>query len=236
MKHFSHPHALAIFEVQESNEIICSGCENKLCGTTNYKCTKSNCEFTLHKSCFELPRKIQHNSHRDHPLTLYPTLPERDCMYFGCNACGEEPKSFVYECLECNFSLHAKCVTSVAENITREDHQHSLILQYEWPFPIEDCVNIFCKVCDGLCNDSNWLYYCTECKLGTHLQCATIKREDGSSLENEETDEEMTNEQKLTMATIKAQGQQARLTFQAQMAYMNAQTITNMWRSSHPPY
>ncbi|MCD7446819.1 hypothetical protein HAX54_016913 [Datura stramonium] len=233
MEHFSHPHALAFSGVQQSNEIICSGCGDKFCGAS-YKCTKPNCEFTLHKSCFELPRKLQHNSHPNHSLTLYPTLPERDSLYFGCNACGEEPKSFVYECLECNFSLHAKCATSWPKNVTREDHQHSLTLQYEWPFPIDDCVHIFCEVCNGLCNDSKWLYYCTECKLGTHLQCATVKKEDGSSLANdEEKEEEMTNEQRLMMATIKAQGQQARLNFQAQMAYMNAQAISNMWRSSH---
>ncbi|XP_009587920.1 protein VACUOLELESS GAMETOPHYTES-like [Nicotiana tomentosiformis] len=234
MKHFSHPHALELSEVQETNEIICSGCENKLSGIS-YKCTKPNCEFTLHKSCFELPRKIQHNSHPNHPLTLYPSLPERDSIYFGCNACGEEPKAFVYECLECNFSLHTNCAISWAETVTREDHQHSLTLQYQWPFPIDDYVHLFCKVCDGLCNDSNWLYYCADCKFSTHLKCATLKREDGSSLENEEEEEEenMTNEQRLMMATIKAQGQQARLNFQAQMAYMNAQTITNMWRSSH---
>ncbi|KAM3323321.1 hypothetical protein P3S67_004472 [Capsicum chacoense] len=195
MKHFSHPHALELPEVQQSNETVCSGCENKLCGTS-YKCTKPNYS-----------------------------------MYFGCNACGEEPKCFVYECLECNFSLHAKCATSWPEYVTREDHQHSLVLQYQWPFPIDDYVRIFCEVCNGLCNDANWLYYCAQCKLGTHLQCATVKKEDGSSFENEEV--EMTNEQKLMMATIKAQGQQARLNFQAQMAYMNAQAITNMWRSHH---
>lgn len=134
-----------------------------------------------------------------------------------------------------SFSLHAKCATSCAETVTRDDHQHSLTLLYKWPFPIDDCVHIFCKVCDELCNDSKWLYYCAECKLGTHLQCATVKKEDGSSFEKEE-EEGMTNEQKLMMATIKAQGQQARLNFQAQMAYMNAQAISNMWRSSHRYY
>lgn len=234
MKHFSHPHDLVLSDIQETEEIICSGCEDKLSGPPNYKCTKSNCEFTLHKSCFELPRKIQHNSHPNHPLTLYPTLPERDITYFGCNACGGVPKSFVYECLECNFSLHAKCATAWPENVSCEDHQHSLTLQYEWPFPIENCAHIFCKVCYGLCNDSKWLYYCAECQFGAHLQCATIKKEDSSNFEEEE--EEMTNEQKMMMAMIKAQGQQVRLNFQAQMAFMNAEAINNLWRRSYRYY
>ncbi|KAK6804147.1 hypothetical protein RDI58_001931 [Solanum bulbocastanum] len=237
MKHFSHSHALELSVVQETEDIICSGCEDKLCGTA-YKCTKRNCEFTLHKSCFELPKKLQHDSHPNHPLTLHPTLPERDSMYFGCNACGEEPKSFVYECFKCDFSLHAKCATSWPETVTREDHQHSLAVQYKWPFSSDEYVNIFCEVCYGLCNDSNWLYYCGECKFGTHLKCATVKKEDGSYLENEEEKEEeeeedyenMSDEQKLLMLTIKAQGQQARLNFQTQMAYMNAQTMANMFR------
>lgn len=160
-------------------------------------------------------------------------------MYFGCNACGEESKSFVYECLKCNFSLHAKCATSWPETVIREDHQHSLAIQYKWPFSSDEYVNIFCEVCCGLCNDSNWLYYCGECKFGTHLKCATVKMEDGSNLENEEEEEEeaeeedyenMSDEQKLLMLTIKAQGQQARLNFQTQMAYMNAQTMANMFR------
>ncbi|XP_060216829.1 protein VACUOLELESS GAMETOPHYTES-like [Lycium barbarum] len=239
MKHFSHPHGLELSKIQETNEKICSGCENKLCGTANYKCTKSNCEFSLHKSCFKLPRKVQHNSRPNHPVTLYPTLPERR-LYFGCNACGEEPKFFVYEWLECNFSLHAKWATSWVESVTREDHQHSLALQYQWPFPIDDSVYIFCKVCDGLCNDSKWLYYCAECKLGTHLKCVTVKMENSSSLKNEEKEDEeeeqLNNEERLMMATIRAQGHQARLNFQAQMAYQNAQFFNNMWRSSHRYY
>ncbi|PHU30690.1 hypothetical protein BC332_02783 [Capsicum chinense] len=240
LKHFSHSHALELCEVHETNEIICSGCEDTLGGTA-YKCTKPNCEFTLHKSCVELPRKLQHNAHPKHSLTLYPTLPQRDSFYFGCNACGEEPKCFVYECLDCNFSLHAKCATSLAENVTREDHQHPLALQYQWPFPIDDYVRIFCEVCNGLCNDANWLYYCAQCKLGTHVQCAMVKKEDGSSLQNEEEEEEeeegeMTDQQRLLMLTIKAQDQQARLNFQTQMAYMNAKTMANMFRSTHHYY
>ncbi|KAH0726168.1 hypothetical protein KY285_001876 [Solanum tuberosum] len=239
LKHFSHSHPLELCKVQQSNEIICSGCEDELCDTSaNYKCTKSNCEFNLHKSCFELPRKIQHNSHPNHPLTLYPTSPERR-LYFGCNACGEIPNSFVYECLECNFSLHAKCATSWPETATREDHQHSLTLQYQWPFPSEDSVYISCNVCDGHCNDSLWLYYCAECKLGTHLKCVTVKKEEDSSLETEKEpvhEENMTNAERLMMASIELQEHQARMNFRSNMAHQNAQFMNNLFGNPYRYY
>ncbi|KAK2637149.1 hypothetical protein Ddye_031947 [Dipteronia dyeriana] len=70
VKHISHCHALCPFNAKEEDEIICSGCELDLKNSSAFKCTKSECDFFLHKECFQLPREVQHKFHPDHPLKL----------------------------------------------------------------------------------------------------------------------------------------------------------------------
>lgn len=72
LRHLSHRHRLCPFEVEEEDP-VCSGCELDLSGSA-CKCNarSSTCNFHLHKSCFELQRKIQHASHPQHPLTFLP--------------------------------------------------------------------------------------------------------------------------------------------------------------------
>ncbi|KAF2601986.1 hypothetical protein F2Q70_00028829 [Brassica cretica] len=55
VRHPSHNHPLRGHKALAEEEIICSGCELDLIGAA-FKCTKSECDYFLHKSCFELPR------------------------------------------------------------------------------------------------------------------------------------------------------------------------------------
>ncbi|KAK3224043.1 hypothetical protein Dsin_011068 [Dipteronia sinensis] len=88
VKHLNHCHALRPFDAKEEDEIICSGCELDLKNSSAFKCTKSECDFFLHKECFRLPRELQHKFHPDHPLKLLFSLPYSEGM-FTCNACGD---------------------------------------------------------------------------------------------------------------------------------------------------
>ena len=71
--HFTHGHPLTLTEIKDEDEISCSAC-GRCCSGPAYDCSK--CSFILDKSCFELPREIQHNFHPNHPLTLLTQLCE----------------------------------------------------------------------------------------------------------------------------------------------------------------
>ena len=76
IKHFSHEHDLKLADEAEKSK-KCDGCLRVILPPF-YSCTK--CNFFLHKSCIELPRKKQQ------PLTLLPKSPYR-AKWFFCNAC-----------------------------------------------------------------------------------------------------------------------------------------------------
>ncbi|KAF2602908.1 hypothetical protein F2Q70_00028830 [Brassica cretica] len=61
VRHPSHNHPLRGHKALAEEEIICSGCDLDLIGAA-FKCTKSECDYFLHKSCFELPQKGETSS------------------------------------------------------------------------------------------------------------------------------------------------------------------------------
>nr|VDD16333.1 unnamed protein product [Brassica oleracea] len=130
VRHPSHDHPLRVFKSQEGDEIICSGCELELIGQA-YKCTKSECSYFLHKSCFNLPGETLHKSHPNHPLTLVHS-PPYDQSIFSCDACGEHGSGFAYHCSKCQYDVHVGCAF-VPETVKREDHEHPLTLLYNTP-------------------------------------------------------------------------------------------------------
>ncbi|XP_028073565.1 uncharacterized protein LOC114275763 [Camellia sinensis] len=170
--HFSHRHLLNFTEVEEEDEIICSGCELNLSGSAAYSCTKSNCSFTIHTSCFELPQRIRHRSHPKHPLILLSSPPYSDGE-FTCDACGESGVAFTYHCSTCSFDLHVGCA-SLPESEDCDDHEHSLTLFYSFPKEEQDSIFI-CDVCHCPVAKNCWIYYCKVCNYGTHLDCVTAQ-------------------------------------------------------------
>ncbi|KAJ4892297.1 Cysteine/Histidine-rich C1 domain family protein [Raphanus sativus] len=104
VRHQSHSHPLRGHKAQAEEEIICSGCELDLIGAA-FKCTKSECDYFLHKSCFELPRENRHKSHPEHPLTLLYS-PTYESSSFSCDACGEYGTGFAYHCSVCKYDVH----------------------------------------------------------------------------------------------------------------------------------
>ncbi|ESQ28969.1 hypothetical protein EUTSA_v10023934mg, partial [Eutrema salsugineum] len=167
VKHPSHNHPLWVFKSQEEDEIICSGCELDLTGQA-FKCMKKDCDYFLHKSCFDLPGEITHKSHPDHPLTLLYSPPYGQS--YGCNACGELGSGFTYNCSECQYDVHVGCAF-IPETAEPEDHEHPLTLLYNTPCKgREDGVMFICDVCEEDMSEDLWVYYCKECDYGTHVQ------------------------------------------------------------------
>lgn len=120
--------------------LLCSGCEDNISSdSVFYKCNDASnqCDFNLHKSCFELPREIRHKSHLEHTLTLLAKPHSSSSSNhkdgkFACNACLQDGADFVYNCSICEFDLHIE-YASLPESIKRTDHKHPLNLFYSNP-------------------------------------------------------------------------------------------------------
>ncbi|CAF1872743.1 unnamed protein product [Brassica napus] len=171
VRHPSHNHQLRIFKSQEGDEIICSGCELDLIGQA-FKCTKKDCDYFLHKSCFDLPRETKHKSHSDHPLTLLHSPPYGHS--YTCDACGQYGSGFTYNCSECQYGVHVGCAF-IPETVKREDHDHPLTLVYNTPCKgREDGAMFICDVCEEDMSENLWVYYCKECDYGTHVHSCAV--------------------------------------------------------------
>uniref|UniRef100_A0A5B6ZCU8 DC1 domain-containing protein n=1 Tax=Davidia involucrata TaxID=16924 RepID=A0A5B6ZCU8_DAVIN len=174
-KHFSHRHPLQPCEVPKEDEITCAICEAALCGPA-YGCT--TCSFFIHKSCFDIPREIQHKAHPQHPLTLLSS-PSYKSGGFSCDACGKCGSAFHYHCVPCQYDLHVACAAS-PKTVYREDHEYPLNLYYAFPHKNE-ASPIYCDVCDKIVGKNHWVYYNRNSDYICHLYCAT----------DEESDEEL---------------------------------------------
>ncbi|KAL7120693.1 hypothetical protein ACP275_02G137900 [Erythranthe tilingii] len=220
IKHFSHPHVLKGMEIEQKNAKVCSACECELTGAA-YCCTESQCNFNLHKTCFDSVREIRHKSHLEHPLTLLAEPPYSEG--FTCNACLKEGRAFTYTCAACSYDLHIDCV-QWPEKVTRSDHKHTLTLYYSSPAAAaataDQEVTFMCDVCMNPVHEMAWVYQCRECNFGTHLECVTsaVKQQStaGSSGGGEAKTEEVTiTEAELKFAVLQflleAQGRKAAL-------------------------
>ena len=173
VRHPSHIHPLRGHKAQVEEEISCSGCGLDLIGAA-FKCTKSECDYFLHKSCFELPRESRHKSHPDHPLTLL-YFPSYESSRYTCNACGEYGSGFVYNCSVCQYNVHVGCV-SMPHTVAREGHVHALTLLYRSPY--QNGLIFHCDECHETVPDNLWSYYCKECDYGTHLHSCAVEEEE----------------------------------------------------------
>ncbi|XP_010544531.1 PREDICTED: uncharacterized protein LOC104817156 [Tarenaya hassleriana] len=238
VRHPGHTHPLRLFKAKDEHEVVCSGCELELVGPA-FKCTKSECDYFLHKSCFELPRQTYHKSHPDHPLTLVHSPPYSQSIY-TCDACGEYGTGFTYSCSECQFDVHVGCV-SLPETMERDDHEHPLTLLYCSPY--KDNVGDFvCDVCRETVPENFWVYYCKECDYGTHVHsCMAYEETKEEEEEGEEEEEEggdnggikeKTDSTVAAMSSmLDAQRQMQMMQLQTQMAFQRAQMIRDMGRS-----
>ncbi|GLT43290.1 hypothetical protein SLA2020_172520 [Shorea laevis] len=187
--HFSHPHPLLLvdqepgdhgsrkgfcyrcneaalegycYKCRKAAKGYCSGCEEELEGSS-YGC--GECGFFLHKKCAELPLKVNHPTHRKHPLMLLAKPPshQEKC---SCNLCGKSSKEgFVYYCSICEFGF--KAADPISQTIIAETHEHPLTL----------CSGTISFVCEACGNDgSRVCFTCAECSLIIHIDCTSLRR------------------------------------------------------------
>ncbi|XP_015078039.1 uncharacterized protein LOC107021834 [Solanum pennellii] len=166
-KHFSHSHNLNMYNFQHYSQTNCNVCGLQLVGS-GYGC--ESCQFYLHASCFDLPRKIQHNAHPAHPLTLrYPSY-YKHCGK-TCDACCEHIKqSFLYCCDLCHFDLHVTCATLY--NVVKGPNKSNGKLRLCHTFPFGDNIIARCNVCNKKVSKEGWMYYSKDTGHIAHINCA----------------------------------------------------------------
>ncbi|TYG51625.1 hypothetical protein ES288_D10G273800v1 [Gossypium darwinii] len=143
IKHLSHPHNL-IFSNDVKDDKYCDGCVLFI-STSFYRCAQ--CDFFLHKSCAELPKKM-YDWHHIHQLPLTLNL-HAD---FLCGDCVLEFNNcFSYDCNVCENRI---CVPW---------HEHCL-------FPYEK----YEGQCNGCGRNLEYAYACKECNFAVEYGCLTL--------------------------------------------------------------
>ncbi|XP_059460178.1 uncharacterized protein LOC132189457 [Corylus avellana] len=164
--HFSFGHDRLIFteEVKSDGkeDVLCLGCEKPVLGP-GYKCSTSNCNLLLHKSCVDLSPQIQqHPFHPNHTLVLV----KADQKY--CNVCGKNCNRYPFYCCgECDFNLHIMCTTTRPRINNVDSCQHAFVSFFK--------KNQF--TCDACGEEAKELAsHCNICQLLIHNKCARFPR------------------------------------------------------------
>lgn len=166
MNHFSHEHPLKL-DVNISRKTTCSACKQSLSGSF-YACF--SCNFFLHKTCFDLPQTLKHESDQRHNLVLLPS-PAYPEGFFKCNACGTHGNGFSYHCPDCQIDLHTTCA-SMPPSINNAAHGHTLGLCFTPPY--ENHQGFSCDICKQP-GSNHWLYRCGLCDFDVHMECAKAR-------------------------------------------------------------
>lgn len=128
--HFSHKHHLTFigYGLDDDANKQCQACCRPVGSDGFYSCI-SHCDFVLHASCANLPRKIDHPLHK-HPLFLKPEFNYR----MSCAACGRYYNGFSYECSSsyCDYSgayfrMDVGCAL-IGEPFEHKVHSHPLAI------------------------------------------------------------------------------------------------------------
>ncbi|KAH9754084.1 phorbol-ester/DAG-type domain-containing protein [Citrus sinensis] len=165
LKHASHRHYLIFNEKEVGDDdvvIICHICETSLQGPA-YSC--GTCEFSIHKSCAELPVKIDHPFHR-HPLTLSKTNHSSN----RCRACLDESSRVAYKCHECCYNLHYRC-TSLKPSINFKGHDEHALIYFE-KLPSKPKCEAWC----GITNPDASYLHCAICNFTIHFACGSLPK------------------------------------------------------------
>lgn len=158
--HFSHEHPLELDKSSHTGTTICSGCKRDIVPGKDFYTCKA-CSFSLHRSCFNMPRIYQHPAEPGHALNLL-LLPS-----FVCKACGVQGSGFCYNCSVCSCSYHTLCLRMpFVESCASHEH----LLKLEFSSPYDNCKGFRCDVCGDPGSD-HWLYRCNECEFDVHINC-----------------------------------------------------------------
>ncbi|KAK5826512.1 hypothetical protein PVK06_021434 [Gossypium arboreum] len=157
INHFLHSPDSLILQFN-SKPLPCQMCKKTQVKGFVYRC--SPCEVALHITCAELPTKIKHLCHRNHPLFL-----KFDPESLPCQICQKtQDQGLVYCCSICKFKLHIDCA-SPPPIIKGEIHEHPFTLFWKQ-------VPFICDACGTTGNCAS--YTCYKCSLTIHEKCISL--------------------------------------------------------------
>ncbi|EOY19150.1 Cysteine/Histidine-rich C1 domain family protein, putative [Theobroma cacao] len=154
VKHFSHDHDLTLGnKIKEDDDQRCDACMLSI-STSFYYC--SQCNFLLHKTCAELPRKKHHWFHRS--LT---TLNLVDI--YKCDRCRRLCSGFVYKDDE-EYAFCLRCV-GTSHTLICQGHEHFLFFDFKFRGQ--------CSGCGATCENGG--YKCKDCStFALDVACITL--------------------------------------------------------------
>ncbi|KAL0891252.1 hypothetical protein Bca101_015235 [Brassica carinata] len=158
IRHFSHEeHYLQLNEEKIicGGNIRCEACVLPIYSQAFYSCMQ--CDFILHKTCANLPRKRRH-MYYDKPLTLT----SGGMTQFNCWACSNYSSGFRYT--NESFSIDVIC-SALSESIFHESHGCTLYYNYANE-----------KECIACGNGSCSIFNCDDCKFVLDLKCVVLPR------------------------------------------------------------
>lgn len=156
--HFSHGHHLRI----EASKVYDKTCVLPIYEGNFYSCME--CNFILHETCANAPRKKLHPLH-PHPVNL-EVFPVDDC--FVCYVCTRYSNGLVYKCAKRDcvaYQIDLRCA-EILEPFEYQGHKHPLFLALE---PKE---RPMCHVCKSW--DDHQVLNCMECDFIICFKCATL--------------------------------------------------------------
>ncbi|TYH81928.1 hypothetical protein ES332_D02G020000v1 [Gossypium tomentosum] len=171
--HHKHPLTLQF----NSERLSCKICEVTRRRGFVYGC--SPCKLVVHIECVsESLDLVVEDKRHEHPFTLLLRGSS-----FICDACGIEGSCASYICCTCNIMVHKKC-TSLPRIIKSKWHDHRLFHKYflrREDFRVLDCIMCNCEV-----STEYGSYYCSECDVIFHVNCAMKNKNSYEIVENED--------------------------------------------------
>lgn len=170
LQHFSHECALTSQEIEADN--ICSICYKDK--PVQFACKP--CNFHLCKSCSDLPPKVSHEFHSEHPLEFCLGQHERRPGYVVCSGCGDMSSGSFYECKECEIYLDLSCalLKSLVTGWNFKEmlhYSHSHMLRRSRPGPD---ARGSCTLCELPLSPSSICYGCVHCYSFFHERCLDL--------------------------------------------------------------
>ncbi|KAH1030401.1 hypothetical protein J1N35_042575 [Gossypium stocksii] len=160
--HRKHPLVLQF----NSERLSCKTCQVTPERGFVYGC--SPCKLAIHIDCaWPLP-VIEDKSHQ-HPFTLFwRQIP------FTCDACGTEGQHVAYTCGTCSIIVHKKCI-SLPRIIQHVLHVHRVFHMYFIHKEYFESLN--CVRCHEVVNTEHGSYFCSDCNVIFHVNCALIDKD-----------------------------------------------------------
>ncbi|CAH2047757.1 unnamed protein product [Thlaspi arvense] len=131
------------------------------------------CNFDLCKSCSNLPQKVSHEFHSEHPLEFCLRKLDQKPEHIICSGCGTMSSNSFYKCKECEIYLDLEC--ALLPNIFRSwDLKEKL--HYSHVHLLNRCrpgldARGSCLLCELPLSPSVVCYGCVHCYSFVHEHC-----------------------------------------------------------------